>query len=56
MKLTKAQLERKIANLNKWLKKNPKTHYQRKYKEQNRTYYIKKLVELEDQQLITINA
>ncbi len=55
MKVNKIFLERKVASLNKWLEKNPK-HNMYKLKENNRNYYVRKLIELEEKELPTIKV
>lgn len=53
MKVNKIFLERKVAQLNQWLQDNPK-HNMYKLKENNRNYYVNKLIELEENKLETI--
>ena len=48
-------LEREVQELTDWLNANPK-HGLRDLKEQNRAYYLNRLVELDEMNLETINA
>ncbi len=53
---TKPELEAKIAELNNWLNHfNPRHHLYRRKKLAN-TYYVEKLIELEDNNLTVIRA
>lgn len=54
MKVSKHYLESKIADLNQWLMENAPVHFQYKQKEHNRNYYVRKLIELEENNLKTI--
>ena len=50
MNRTKAELEKKIAELNIWLSDNQTLTYSIEYKqkEHNRNYYVNQLIELEE--------
>lgn len=45
--VNKDWLESKVEEINKWLEDNP-THQDRRIKEQNKTFYIDKLRELDE--------
>jgi len=55
MKVNKVYLERKISALNQWLEDNP-NHHMHRLKTNNRDYYVKKLIELEENELSTIKV
>lgn len=54
MEVTKQWLESKIAKLNDWLDRASSKHFKYRLKCQNRDYYVRKLIELEEQSLDTI--
>lgn len=55
MKVTKQWLENKISELNNWLKKHEKgIHFEYAQKLHNRNFYVKKLIELEENNLESI--
>lgn len=56
MKVDKIWLERKISELNHWLNNTPKTHFEYAFKTQNRNYYVKKIIELEENNLSIIKV
>ncbi|MCJ1808959.1 hypothetical protein [Flavobacterium covae] len=51
MNATKTWLETKITELNHWLQAAPNKHPEYAQKEQNRNYYVRKLIELEEYEL-----
>lgn len=53
MKVTKRYLERRIEAINELLEAQPK-HNLKRLKRQNRDFYIRKLVEMDDKNLKTI--
>ena len=54
MEVSAKYLERKISKINRWLDRNPKTHFSYKQFEQNRNYYVHKLCEMDDKKIETI--
>ncbi len=57
MTVSKQWLENKIKELNDWLIKNEKTnHFEYAPKKQNRDYYVRKIIELEENDLETIKV
>lgn len=56
MTVSKIWLENKIGELNKWLFENNEKHFQYALKQQNRDYYVNKLIELEENNLNTIKV
>lgn len=57
MKASKQYLENKIKELNDWLVEHEKgIHFEYAKKKRSRDYYVNKLIELEENQLETINV
>jgi len=57
MTVSKQWLENKIKELNDWLIRNEKTnHFEYAQKKQNRDYYVRKIIELEENDLETIKV
>ncbi|MBP7319113.1 MAG: hypothetical protein KA980_12990 [Flavobacterium sp.] len=57
MTVSKQWLENKIKELNDWLIRNEKTnHFEYAPKKQNRDYYVRKIIELEENDLETIKV
>lgn len=58
MKVTQQWLENKIKSLNEWLIEcditNQINHFEYAVKKRNRDYYVRKLIDLEENQLKTI--
>ena len=54
MEVTKQWLEAKIAKLNAWLDRASSKHFKYRLKHQNRDYYVRKLIELEESKTETI--
>lgn len=55
MIVSKQWLDNKIKELNQWLLAHEKgNHFEYAPKRQNRNYYVRKLIELEENQLETI--
>ncbi|MFY8187520.1 MAG: hypothetical protein ACOVLC_06115 [Flavobacterium sp.] len=49
MTVNKEWLEKKVKELNDWLREHEKgTHFEYAQKKQNRDYYVNKLIELEE--------
>ena len=51
MIVTKIALQRKIDQVNKWLKNHPKTHFSYGLKTQNRNYYVGKMCIMDESEL-----
>ncbi|WP_268848118.1 hypothetical protein [Flavobacterium aestivum] len=57
MKVSKQWLETKIKELNDWLFANEKgIHFEFTHKKRSRDYYVNKLIELEENQLMSIKV
>lgn len=57
MKVSKQWLENKIKELNDWLQLHEKVnHFQYAQKKQNRDYYVRRLIELEENNLEKIKV
>lgn len=56
MEVTKEWLEKKIDRLNAWLKRSTEVHFNYRLKTQNRDYYVRKLIELEETKTNTIKV
>ncbi|SNA83208.1 conserved hypothetical protein [Flavobacterium psychrophilum] len=55
--MTKLQLENKVTELNNWLMENENTkHIHYSQKQQNRNFYVRKLIELEESNLEMIRV
>ncbi|MBU2525199.1 MAG: hypothetical protein KKC03_01170 [Bacteroidetes bacterium] len=55
MKVTAEWLETEIKKQNDWLQTNSPSHYDYKRREHKRNYYVNKLIEKEENGLLTIN-
>ena len=54
MKVNKNWLSIKVEQLNDWLDSHSTKHFEYRLKRQNRDYYVRKLIELEENHLESI--
>jgi len=55
MQVTKEWLETEIKKQNDWLQTNSQVHFDYKNSEHKRNYYVNKLIEMDENGLLTIN-
>lgn len=55
MKVTKEWLEARIERENNWLKENSVHYFDYRNSEHKRNYYVNKLIEMEENELLIIN-